>query len=404
MRPFQMTKCYIIAFIVLVISDINKISAEEKDTIDTKKYVVYTGFFESGRVQSSNQFLKKLNATGEELGEFTALSFQILKQTTGKELWEQYYQYPKYGIGIYGARFFQNNYLSTPIALYGTYEAPLKKWNKLSLNYNAGFGVTFNWESYNPVENNQNISLGAVLTSYIDAGLSLSYEISPHFDFGVGYSFTHFSNGAMKIPNFGLNTMAPRFSLKYIVNRFESPKVKPIFPPYIQNTTLDLSVYGGEKNVIYPDQNIDTASVFNGLYYPVFGINAILYRQINYKSKIGIGMTMSYDGTKNAVVDVVRGLPDPDQSLRKENITLSIYPSYELVFNKIALFAQPSFYIIKHQTTYMRPLFYARVGFKYQLSNNLYTGLALHSYNAHKADHIEWTMGYRIPLSKMSDK
>jgi len=404
MRHFQMTKYCIITFIVLFISGINKIKAENKDTLNTNKNLVYSVFFESGRVQSSNLFLKKLNATGEDLGEFTALSFQILKQTTGKKLWEQYYNYPKYGIGLYGARFFQKNNLSTPIALYGTYEAPLKKWNKLSLNYNGGFGVTFNWESYNPAENNQNISLGAFLTSYIDAGLSLSYEISPHFDFGVGYSFTHFSNGAMKIPNFGLNTMAPRFSLKYIINRFEPPKVKPVIPPYIQNTSLDLSVYGGEKNVIYPDQNIDTASVFNGLYYPIFGINAILYRQINYKSRIGIGMTMSYDGTKNAVVEMVKGLPDPDQSLRKDNITLSIYPSYELVFNRIALFAQPSFYILKHQTTYMRPLFYVRVGFKYQLSKNIYTGLALHSFNAHKADHIEWTIGYQIPLTKMSDK
>lgn len=403
MSIFQIKKIHVITILILIFNGIDTISAEESDTLSNKNTFVYSGFFEGGRVQSSNIFWKQMNATDEELGEFTALSFQILKQTTGEKLWEQYYRYPRYGVGIYLARFFNNKYLSTPIAIYGAYKAPLKKWDKLSLNYVAGFGVTLNWESFNPTESNYNISLGAELSSYINAGLFLSYEISPHFDLGLGYSFTHFSNGAMKIPNFGLNTSSPRISLEYRINRFEPPKIKSIIPPYIRNTVIDFSVYGGEKNVIYPECDIDTAATFNGIYYPVFGLNTVLYRQVNYKSRFGIGMTLGYDGTKNAIVSINEGKPDPDQSLRKENITLSIYPSYELVFNKISLYAQPNFYLIKHQTTYKRPTFFTRVGVKYHFGENLYVGLGLHSYNYHVADFVEWTIGYQIPFSKKPD-
>ena len=404
MATSQIRKCCIIAFLALVINGVGTIRAEEPDTLRSRNNFVYSGSFQAGRVQSSNLFWKKMNATDEEAGEFAALSFQILRQTTGKRLWEQYYRYPRYGVGLYVARFFNNKYLSTPIAIYGAYKAPIKQWNKLSLNYNAGFGVTLNWESFNPSESNYNISLGAELTSYINAGLFLSYEISPRFDLSLGYNFTHFSNGAMKIPNFGLNTSAPEITLEYRINRFEPPKIKPMIPPYIKNTSIDFSFYGGEKNVIYPECDLDTATTFNGIFYPVFGLNAIIYRQINYKSKFGIGMTVGYDGSKNAIVTLVNGKPDPDQSLRKENITLSIYPSYELVFNRISLFAQPSFYIIKHQTTYSRPTFFTRVGAKYKLYENLYAGLGLHSYNYHIADFVEWTIGYQIPLSKKPRK
>jgi len=400
MSVFKIIKCYMITFLALILSEISTIRAEEQDTLNKKNNFIYSGFLQDGRIMSSNRFLKQMNATDEELGEFTAVSFQLLKQTTGKSLWEQYYRYPQYGVGFYAARFFHNKYLSVPVALYGTYKAPIKKWDKLSLNYNAGLGLTFNWESFNPAESNYNISLGAELSSYIDAGVFLSYEISPHLDLGFGYSFTHFSNGAMRIPNYGLNTLAPRISLEYRISRFEPPKAKSVIPPYIKKTSIDFSFYGGEKNVIYPECNTDTATIFNGIYYPVFGLNVILYRQISYKSKIGIGMTVGYDGSKNSVVSLVRDMPVPDQSFRKENVTLSIYPSYEQVFEKISLFAQPSFYIIKHQTTYPRPTFFARIGFKYQLVENIYTGLSLHSYNFHKSDFIEWTIGYQMPLSK----
>jgi len=387
-------------FFSLILNGVNTIRAEEPDTLINNNNLIFSGSLQSGRVLSTNYFLKLFNASNEENSEFVALSFQVLKQMTGNNLWEQKYRYPLCGVGIYVARFFNYNYLSTPVSIYGAYKAPIKRWNKLSLNYDAGIGLAFNWESYNPTEGNYNISFGSELSSYIDAGLFLSYEISPHFDLGLGYNFSHFSNGAMKIPNSGLNILAPKISLEYRINRFEPPKTKPEIPTYIKNSSIDLSFYGGEKSVFYPESDLDTARTFDGLYYPVFGINAILNRQINYKSKVGIGMTLGYDGSKNSIITLVNGKPNHDQSLRKENITLCLLTSYELVFDKLSFYAQPSLYIIKHETTYKRPSFFGQIGIKYQLGENLFAGLGLHSYKFHHADFLEWTIGYHIPLLK----
>lgn len=397
MSAFPIRKSYIFTFLALVLGGMTSIRAEEQDTLNKKNNLVYAGFLQGGRVKSNNPFLLR-NPDDKELGEFTALSFQLLRQTTGKSCWEQYYRYPRYGLGVIVSRFFHNEYLCTPITIYSVFQAPLIQWKKLSLNYETGIGLTFNWKSYNPAEGNYNISLGAPLTSYIDGAISLRYELTPHFDLGIGYSFTHFSNGAMKIPNFGINIYSPRISINYQINRFEPPLKKPVIPPLIKNTTLDISIYGGEKNVIYPECNVDTATEFNGIYYPEFGISTIIYRQLNYKLKVGIGMTLGYDGSKNSIVTLKNGRPDPDQSLRKENITFCIFPSFDLDFDKISAYAQPSFYLIKNETTYPRPDFFIRVGINYKLSEHLYIGPGLRSYRFHNADFIEWTVGYKMPL------
>ena len=57
--------------------------------------------------------------------------------------------------------------------------------------------------------------MGAGKSFYVDVGLNLQYSLTQHFDIATGFSLTHFSNGAIKKPNYGLNTIAPKISLKY---------------------------------------------------------------------------------------------------------------------------------------------------------------------------------------------
>ena len=251
---------------------------------------------------ATNPYLRQAYFSDDASIEFAALSFQLLKQTTGEKLWEQKFGFPQYGFGIYSARFFNKNQFGTPIALYGVFKASFKRWNKFSLNYEAGFGFTFNWEAFNPSENNYNISLGATESVFIDVGANLNYELSPHFDLGFGYSFTHFSNGALKSPNQGLNTFSPKLRLEYRINRFRPHLSKQVTPAFMKNTSVDFSIFGGAKNVLYKGNDVDTITKYKGVYYPVYGFTTVINRQVNYKSKLGVGMCLSYDGSYNSTV------------------------------------------------------------------------------------------------------
>jgi hypothetical protein len=80
----------------------------------------------------------------------------------------------------------------------------------------------------------------------------------------------------------------------------------------------------------------------------------------------------------------------------KDKLQLSIYPSYELVVNKMSLILQPAFYLYRKYTKEASPLFHQRIGLKYQFTDHFFAGIILRDYSFHVSDFIEWTFGYRI--------
>ena len=149
-------------------------SVNHPDSLKIKKNMIFTGYSQFGSVMATNPFLKPTDPIFDRDYDFLALSFQLQRQTTGENIWEKSYGYPSYGMGIYSATFFNTGKLGTPIAAYVLFKAPFKRWNRLSFNYEGGFGLTFNWEGYNPSENSYNIALGANQSVFIDLGTCLT--------------------------------------------------------------------------------------------------------------------------------------------------------------------------------------------------------------------------------------
>ena len=79
-----------------------------------------------------------------------------------------------------------------------------------------------------------------------------------------------------------------------------------------------------------------------------------------------------------------------------DHIELSVYPSYELVVNRLSLLIQPGFYVYRKKTEELSPDFYQRVGVKYDFLKDYFFGVNLHAYKLHISDFIEWNIGRRI--------
>jgi hypothetical protein len=373
--------------------------AQTDSTIKIKKsiwtHASIETMYQNGYVFATNDFLRGNNVEAEKINAFQAFSLKYSKQTTGKHQWEQKFNYPNWGIGIYIADFYNPEEIGNPIALFGYFNAPFIRWDKLSFNYEIGFGATFNWKSFNPISNQYNVAIGAGESFLIDAGLNLSYPIFKHFDLIAGFSFTHFSNGAIKKPNYGINTLAPKLSLKYNIDQnisFEQhsyPKFKP-------EDEFLISVFGGVKNVVYDSLNIDLAEKYEGIFFGVFGISATYNKQISFKSKIGLGMTFSYDGSLDAQLAIEDGDLEQVNGPIGNKLQVSIYPSYELVVNKLSLILQPAFYLYRKKLKNQSPTFHQRIGLKYHFTKNLFIGITLRDYAFHVSDYIEWNVGYRI--------
>ncbi|HKI87532.1 MAG TPA: acyloxyacyl hydrolase [Draconibacterium sp.] len=366
------------------------------DSFFTHTPIFIQGSFHTGKVIPTNDFVRGQNFSHDTIDQYKSFSLLLLKQTTGDKLWEQLYSYPVYGIGFYSAFFKETNELGTPISVFGYFSAPFARAKKLNFNYELGLGLTFNWKNFDPLNNPNNIAISAERSVYIEAGVNLEYQLSKKLFASAGYGLYHFSNGHLKLPNQGLNMQALKFNLRYQVNKVSYSFIKNPVPEFNKHWEWDISFFGGAENVIYSGNDVDIITKYQGLYFPVYGINNTFSRSISYKSKIGAGFSIGYNGALNAQLAVENGQLDEVDLPFGNHITLSVYPSYELVIDRLSIILQPGFYLYRKKTTELTPFFYQRIGVKYHFWNNYFAGISLRAYKYHVSDFIEWNIGRRI--------
>lgn len=369
-----------------------------RDTV--KKHFALLGTFQKGHVFSTNKFLAGSNLEHEVISSFQSVSLKIGKQSTGDENWHVNYNYPFYGVGVYMANFIDAKEIGNPIALYGFFSAPFVRGNRFLFNYDMELGFAFNWNSFNPIDNPNNISIGSKRTFYIDAGLNVEYQITKRISINAGFSLSHFSNGALKKPNYGINTIAPKVNLKFNLYKDKIDYTIRDIPPFVKHNEWIVSIYSGVKNVIYDSLNVDLITKYKGVYFPVFGFSSSINRQISHKSKFGFGFSVCYDGSHNAQVTISKGEIEEVHAPFIDKVEISLYPSYELIISKMSIVIQPSFYILRQKSLTQTPMFYQRVGLKYHFKNNMFAGISLNAFKFQVSDFLEWHFGYRIEWKK----
>lgn len=352
--------------------------------------------FQSGHVFPTNEFISGDNLAHDTIDSYNSINLLFLKQTKGDRLWEQLYGYPVYGIGYYSAFFDETNELGVPFAIYGIFSAPFVRFHKLSFNYEMGLGIATEWNNFNPVTNPKNIAISAEQSTYIEAGLNLEYQFGERNFLSAGYGLYHFSNGKLKMPNRGLNTGALKLSFRYQLNKDTRTFIKRKVPEFKKYFEWDISFYGGAKNVTYTGNDVDIITKYNGIYFPVMGINNAISRVIDYKSKIGLGFSVGYNGAINSQIAVEEGELDEVDLPFRNHITFSVFPSYELVVDKLAFVVQPGFYIYRKKSPELTPVFYQRLGIKYHFYKYYFLGINIRAFQFNESDFIEWNIGRTI--------
>jgi len=383
-------------FLILAVPAILMGQESKIDSFFTRTPFSLKASFQTGTVFPTNDFVKGANAQNVPIDKYNSFSLVFYKQTTGAKLWEQLYGYPIYGIGLYTGYFRETIELGDPISINGFLSGPFVRFQKLSFNYELGLGIAFNWNNFDPVNNPNNIAISANQSVFIEAGINLEYQFARRYYISAGYGFNHFSNGKIKMPNQGINTGALKFSLRYQINNPDWSFEKNEVPKYDKHFEWDINIYGGIQNITYTGDDADIIEKYEGMYFPVYGINNTFSRKVSYKSKIGAGFSLGYNGALNAQMAVENGELDEVDLPFADHIELSVYPSYELVINRLSIIIQPGFYIYRKKTEELSPAFYQRIGVKYHVWRDYFFGVNLHAYQFHVSDFIEWNIGRRI--------
>ena len=369
---------------------------------DARYYKSISLGYQFGKVLLNHDFLRGDNPKSFTYDNFQAFSAQYGINTDGRKLWQQLYGFPVWGFGVFkGYLIGDGGQLGSPTAFYSYFRAPFKRWDKWMLEYEVDFGIATNWKPHDIIDKGYYYPIGSYSTVFIAFNFGAGFQIDKQLDLSARVSFQHFSNGAILLPNLGINLLSSQLSLHYIF------KNRPVFikqevPKYLDNWEWDILIAPAVKQIGYYYEVNDTSEIAKSFSYPVITISSGINRQVSHMIKFGAGFDITYNTAYGADIIMVDGEPQKGAPLPfLDQILVGVYPSFELVVNDLSMVVQAGFYVYqKKMPDYTVPYSYQRLGVKYHILNNMFLGINVRAYDFKKADFIEWVVGYRLKWRK----
>lgn len=304
---------------------------------------------------------------------FPWFELNVGHQSTGREKWEQLYNYPSLGLGI--SRIDPGHEaLGQATSLFGYTDIRLTRHANHSSGIKLAIGLGYFNTVYDKETNPLNVAISTNLNLYFNLAYLFNWQINDHFSFRAGGGLMHFSNGAFKKPNRGLNIVQATAGVRY---RF-SPEYR-FFEDHIEpaDTKHGLTIVAS-GGVMQPSPEMPN--------YGVHSLSLNATRQFNHQQRWGVGFDLFYN---EYVSEELTGLEMPDnlwQTMRK-----GVFLSHDLIFKNTVVVANLGFYL-PHEISPPQP-YYQRIGLRYYIGEGTLFNLSLVAHRG-RAEVVEWGIGH----------
>lgn len=297
----------------------------------------------------------------------------LVKQTSGRQEWEQVYGKPRYGVSLYFSDFGNKEVLGQSYGSFGFVELPMATYKSWSLNAKLTAGIGVVTKTFDLEDNPKNNAIGSHLNALVIIGVNLN-KYFKQSTLSVGIDMTHLSNGATVLPNLGINV--PYLSLGY--TRYFRPLVmeeKTSEEPksFIRHAFITSALFSVKQ--IYPT---------GGRHYLVGSVSAIYHHQFTRKAAMDLS------------IDFISNQSHADESTEVVNqwdiFQLGLYAGFVLPVNQFDYILGMGYYV-KNSINPNGPV-YHRFGFRYHLNEKVMLNLSIKSHWG-KADYFEYGIAYR---------
>lgn len=300
------------------------------------------------------------------------------KHLSGEEDWHQGYRYPWVGYSI-GYFYLGNARLGDIIAASTYMSFPIWQSKKIQILGQIGTGLGFATRPYHPENNNQNTILGSRLSVEMRGAITTQWQISPQWQALVNMGITHFSNGAIRLPNKGINLVSANLGVQKTVRYIE--KTVPTPSPFHQKEwQYSFLIHGGRSQ----------AQPFGREIKPFVTFQSYAGWRANRKSSWLVGGDYFINWAIKESLEQsfpLRDQPKPD--FKRAGLTLG----HELHLGDLSLLTQMGYYV--YEVLPQKDVVYQRYGLRYQWYNNISMNMFLKTHGA-KAEVLEWGLGIRI--------
>jgi len=259
----------------------------------------------------------------------TSLSFQISKETTGKNEWEQLFNYPEYGFSFFYSNLGNDNLIGKSFALNYFFRVNFINRKRFQIYNQTGMGIGYLTKKFDLVENYQNVGIGSHVNAHFNLRLGANFKIRPKIDTQFGLSFDHYSNANSADPNLGLNLVTAFAGMTYRLGHI-TERQKTELPKHLKKNNFEIvQSFGGKQTRSLSGEFYYTSSLSGG-------INRAFFRGFH----AGVGGDVFYDQSTKIVIESQGGTFKPS-----DNFQTGIHFSQEFRYNRFSLILQEGIYL-----------------------------------------------------------
>lgn len=330
---------------------------------------------------------------------YAGLEIRYGWQTKGVRDWEKAYAYPAFGLGWYSGYVGDPSIFGNPNAMYGFMSFPLSKHKKFTFNIEPALGLTYNLIPYDP--NNKgavvNDAIGSKVCVYFNFNIGGNIQLNREIDFIYGLDLTHFSNGRMFTPNYGLNMLGINVGTRYHFNRDQ----KKVDPSYNPSTVLAARPTYGEYHAprklkshaiqlyqafgsVQNDRDAGTDTRYNTA-------STVLEYQHKFDEMHAFmgGVDLFYDASLGDPI------AHPSHNQYPTLWLPGIHAGYGFNWWRLAINMQLGTYLNTAGRT-LKGNYFMRPNLKYDINKTFYAQLGLKTLDGGASDWVEWGVGVRL--------
>ncbi len=301
--------------------------------------------------------------------------------------WESYFNYPEIGLGLYYGTFGNSAIYGEGFAVYPYIHHPIYRRSRIKVESKLALGLAYATRTFDIDNNLHNTLFSSHLNAYISMGLHFDYRIHKRFSLSAGATLTHLSNGAVKKPNHGVNTLTANLGGRYHFNETLTPTMNSCKAH--QSTEREILIVGSAgrcQSTLY-----NAKEYWNGS----LSINHLWH--LNKKRALGIGFDQFYAPSAPLNWSNTDEL-DPEKTFSKHAYYFNgLFASYNVFLNKTCLFVNVGVYL--HTKVKPPQPVYPRLGIRRYITPNIIANFSVKS-SFFRSEFLEFGLGYSFNYRK----
>ena len=340
--------------------------------------------FDIGLMYDYGFILKHSKKIGHLQSHPQAFTLYYNRYLNGSKDWHQTFKYPKTSFAFTYFDY-QNPIIGHSLALSANMLIPFYRATKHEAEWKIGTGLVYATNPFDLQNNFRNNVLSNTWSYVMQTGFSWAYHWHTHWQSKIALQLTHYSNGAYKLPNAGVNVVTMALATQYTFAPEKNLLQKVALDTFSKKWHLQTALAGSliETEVNQPRKH----HIVN------FGI--YIAKDMNRRHRLLTGFDVSWNEGIRYQIDQKY----TDSTSKPDYRRVGWVIGDEIIFGKMSLNIQFGVYLHRQFEALTDMQVYQRYGLKYYFLKNLWAGLLLKTHAA-TAEAAELTIGTTWNLKK----